>query len=174
MVFQTVHINQVVEDAIAIVDHQLAMNKVKIEKNLDPGISEMQGSGNQLQQVLINLMINAQQAMEQGGTVKVLTRRPDNQTIEIRVSDTGPGIPSEIQSSIFEPFFTTKPVGKGTGLGLSVSYGIIKNHRGTIRVESVLGQGATFVITLPKDGTKEGEDQKAPLAQVVGPTIRTV
>jgi two-component system NtrC family sensor kinase len=161
MVFESISINQVVEDAIAIVDHQLSMNKVKIEKELSPGLPQMKGSGNQLQQVLINLMINAQQAMEQGGMVKVSTRQLDDDTIEIRVSDTGPGIPPGIQANIFEPFFTTKPVGKGTGLGLSVSYGIINNHYGQIRVESEIGKGATFIITLPLQGLKGDYAQEA-------------
>jgi len=163
MIFETISVNQVVEDAIAIVDHQLAMNKVKIEKGLNPNLPQIKGSGNQLQQVLMNLMINAQQAMEQGGTVQVSTRALNDQTVEIRVSDTGPGIPPEIQAKIFEPFFTTKPVGKGTGLGLSVSYGIINNHHGRIRVESVVGKGATFIITLPIEVPKEtgpGEAEK--------------
>lgn len=163
MVFETINLNQVVEDAIAIVDHQLAMNKVKIEKELSPGLPQGRGNGNQLQQVLMNLMINAQQAMEQGGMVKVTTRQLDEHTVEIRVSDTGPGIPPKIQEKIFEPFFTTKPVGKGTGLGLSVSYGIIKNHHGQIRVESEVGKGATFIITLPLQGPKETDPKEAQL-----------
>ena len=98
----------------------------------------------------VRLLINAQQAMEgQSGSVKIATRLAQGDQIEIQVHDTGPGIPEEIQAKIFEPFFTTKPVGKGTGLGLSVSYGIVKNHKGDIRVESGAGQGATFTISLP-------------------------
>jgi two-component system, NtrC family, sensor kinase len=165
MIFETVSINQVAEDAIAIVDHQLAMNKVKIEKELGPGLPQIRASGNQLQQVLMNLMINAQQAMEQGGAVKISTRQLDDQTVEIRVSDTGPGILPGIQAKIFEPFFTTKPVGKGTGLGLSVSFGIINNHHGQIRVESEVGKGATFIITLPLKGPKENGDQETRLVE---------
>jgi len=98
----------------------------------------------------MNLLINAQQAMEgRPGSVKIATRLAPGDRIEIQVRDTGPGIPEEIQAKIFEPFFTTKPAGKGTGLGLSVSYGIIKNHKGEIRVESGVGQGTTFTISLP-------------------------
>src|SRR5207245_1429618 len=105
---------------------------------------------NPLVQVLMNLLINAQQAMEgRPGSVKIATRLAQGDQIEIQVHDTGPGIPEEIQAKIFEPFFTTKPVGKGTGLGLSVSYGIVKNHKGDIRVESGAGQGATFTVSLP-------------------------
>jgi signal transduction histidine kinase len=146
--FTPTDINQVVEDAVAIVDHQLTINKVKIEKRLTADLPKINGNGNQLQQVLMNLMINAQQAMAEGGQVSLMTRRVEDQ-VEIRVSDTGPGIPKEIQQKIFEPFFTTKPVGKGTGLGLSVSYGIIKDHAGQIRLESEVGKGTTFILTFP-------------------------
>ncbi len=143
-------LNQTVEDAIVIVSHQLGINEVALEKELAPQLPQIHGSANQLQQVLMNLMINAQQAMEgQPGTIKITTGLADTGHIAIQVSDTGPGIPQDIQGKIFEPFFTTKPAGKGTGLGLSVTYGIIKDHKGDVRLESEPGQGTTFVITLP-------------------------
>jgi len=98
----------------------------------------------------MNLMINAQQAMEgEPGTVTVSTKRDESGAIEIVVSDTGPGIPEEIQAKLFEPFFTTKPTGQGTGLGLSVSFGIIKDHDGEISVRSEVGRGTDFVIRFP-------------------------
>ena len=119
-------------------------------QELEPNLPAILGDANQLEQVLMNLLINAQQAMEgQSGSVKIATRLAQGDRIEIQVRDTGPGIPEEIQPKIFEPFFTTKPVGKGTGLGLSVSYGIVKNHKGEIRVESHAAQGTTFTISLP-------------------------
>ena len=143
-------LNQVVSEACTIVDHQLTINQVRLNKELAPELPKFMGNGNQVQQVLMNLMINAQQAMDgKDGSVTLSTRLLENNTLEVRVSDTGPGIPKEIQAKIFEPFFTTKPVGKGTGLGLSVSYGIIRDHQGEIRIESEPGQGASFVITLP-------------------------
>lgn len=143
-------INQIVEDAVAIVDHQLGINQVKLEKSLASHLPRMLGSGNQIQQVLMNLMINAQQAMDgKPGTVRVATRPSGEGQIEVEVSDNGPGIPKEIQAKIFEPFFTTKPTGRGTGLGLSVSYGIIKDHKGEIRLTSEPGKGACFVVTFP-------------------------
>jgi signal transduction histidine kinase len=146
--FSLIDPSQVAEDAIAIVDHQLTINKVSIERALAPG-AKIRGNANQLQQVLMNLMINAQQAMEpNGGSVRVSTRAA-NGTVELRVADTGPGIPPEIQQKIFEPFFTTKPVGKGTGLGLSVTYGIIRDHGGEIKLESALGRGTTFILSFP-------------------------
>jgi len=153
--FEPVEINRVVEDAIAIVEHQLAMQKVKLNKNLTPNLPQISANANQLQQVLINLMINAQQAMEGNpGEVTVTTSSQNSQMVLVCVTDTGPGIPETLQAKIFEPFFTTKEVGKGTGLGLSVSYGIIKEHRGDIRVESAPGKGAQFIISLPVAGRK--------------------
>ncbi|NNG47826.1 MAG: response regulator, partial [Deltaproteobacteria bacterium] len=104
-------------------------------------LTEIRGINSETQ-VLMNLVINAQQALDgQRGTVRIVTSLSSPDQVEIRVSDTGPGIPEEIQSKLFEPFFTTKPAGKGTGLGLSVTYGIIRDHKGEIRVESKPGEG---------------------------------
>jgi signal transduction histidine kinase len=153
--FEPVEINRVVDDAAAIVDHQLGMHKVKLEKDCAPGLPGIMGNANQVQQVLMNIMINAQQAMDgKPGLVKISTREIQGERIEIRVIDTGPGISEEIRSKLFEPFFTTKSAGKGTGLGLSVSYGIIKDHGGDITVESEAGKGSAFVITLPVIGSE--------------------
>ena len=106
------------------------------------------GDRNQLQQVLVNLSLNACEAMPNGGTLLVSTACLDNQVV-VEVTDTGCGIKEEHLDRIFEPFFTTKPAGKGTGLGLSVSYGIVRQHGGTLEVESREGKGTTFTITLP-------------------------
>ena len=148
--FEPVEINRVVEDAIAIVDHQLVMNRVTLKQNLAQEIPLISGNANQIQQVLINLMINAQQAMEgRTGEVMVTTSNHNSGHVQIQVRDTGPGIPEDQQAKIFEPFFTTKEVGKGTGLGLSVSYGIIKEHGGDIQVKSAVDRGTAFNISLP-------------------------
>ncbi|BCG46764.1 integral membrane sensor signal transduction histidine kinase [Citrifermentans bremense] len=148
--FGEVDIQQVVADALAIVDHQLGINSIKVEQELEPGIPACRGNANQLQQVLMNLMINAQQAMSgKTGTVKLSARKLDQGGVELRVADNGPGISKEIQGKIFDPFFTTKPAGQGTGLGLSVTYGIVKDHGGEIHLESEEGVGTTFIITLP-------------------------
>jgi len=148
--FEEVEINRVVEDSMAIVEHQLEMNRVSLKKNLAPDLPLISGNANQIQQVLINLMINAQQAMEgRSGDVSVKTSNHNSRYIQIQVRDTGPGIPEDLQAKIFEPFFTTKDVGKGTGLGLSVSYGIIQDHGGDIQVKSALGKGTAFNISLP-------------------------
>lgn len=150
MEFTMIDLNAVANDSAAIVDHQLGINQIRLNKELAPHLPQIVGNANQLQQVLMNLMINAQQAMEGSpGSVTLSTRLLNAEKIELRVADTGPGIPPDIQAKIFEPFFTTKIAGKGTGLGLSVSYGIIKDHKGDIRVESTVGKGSAFVITLP-------------------------
>ena len=148
--FEAVDLPQVVADAVAIVDHQLGINSIRVEQDLEPGLPSCLGNANQLQQVLMNLMINAQQAMAgASGVLKLSARAGEGGTVELRVSDNGPGIPKEIQGKIFDPFFTTKPAGQGTGLGLSVTYGIVKEHGGEIRLESGEGVGTTFIITLP-------------------------
>jgi signal transduction histidine kinase len=145
-----VDLNQVASDAMAIVEHQLEMNKVKLKPELTEDLPIISGNANQIQQVLINLMINAQQAMEgRAGEVNVSTVAGSNGHVQIKVGDNGPGMPEEVRTKIFEPFFTTKAVGKGTGLGLSVSYGIIQEHKGEIKVDSTPGEGTTFLITLP-------------------------
>ncbi len=149
-------INRVVEDSVAIVNHQLTINRVKIKKQITSSIPEITGNGNQFQQVLLNLMINAQQAFDgKPGEVTIGTRVPDPDHVEIFVRDNGPGIPEDVQKKVFEPFFTTKPAGKGTGLGLSVTYGIIKDNGGEIEVKSNFGEGATFIITLPTAEKRE-------------------
>ena len=148
--YMQMDINTVVEDAAAIVDHELGIHQVKLEKNLAAGLPQISGNSNQIQQVLMNLMINAQQAMEgHPGVITIQTVLADFEHLEIRVGDNGPGIPKELQEKIFEPFFTTKSAGKGTGLGLSVSYGIIKEHGGEISIQSEPGSGTLFTILLP-------------------------
>jgi len=149
---ELVDINGVIEDAAAIVDHQLGIHEIRLDKELSPALPRIMGNANQIQQVLMNLMINAQQAMDGiPGIVRLKSRLLDPEHIEVRVSDNGPGMSEEVKARLFEPFFTTKTAGKGTGLGLSVSFGIIKEHRGEIRIESEPGAGATFIITLPVD-----------------------
>ena len=153
--FTDVTINEVVEKSVGIVDHQLGLNDVHVNMQLAPDIPEIIGNPNQLQQVLMNLAINAQQAMApDGGTVDIVTYCDDDK-VYISVSDTGPGISEEVAKKIFEPFYTTKAAGEGTGLGLSVTYGIIQDHKGSIRVERADSGGARFVIELPLHITRE-------------------
>ena len=150
MAFDMIDVNRVALDTIAIISHQLGINQIKLLQELTPELPPVYGNANQIQQVLLNLMINAQQALGgMPGTIKLMTSSLDMKTIKIQVIDDGPGIPEEVQSKIFEPFYTTKPVGQGTGLGLSVSYGIVKTHKGNIDVQSEPGKGTMFTILLP-------------------------
>lgn len=143
-------VSRPLEDAISIVHHQLELQNVKLETSLDGALPQIRGNANQLQQVFLNLLINAQQAMgSEGGAVMVSSARRGERHVEIIVRDTGSGIPKDIQKRIFDPFFTTKPNGKGTGLGLSVTYGIVKDHGGEILVDSSPGKGTVFTIVLP-------------------------
>jgi len=159
-------LNAVVQDAAAIVDHQLTINKITFEKELAPALPTVYGNGNQIEQVLINMMINAQQAMEGApGSIRISTALAGSGGAEVRIKDSGPGIPRELQAKIFEPFFTTKAAGKGTGLGLSVSYGIIKDHKGEIRIESEPGAGTEFIITLPQAAYHEMRQGGQPPAE---------
>jgi two-component system NtrC family sensor kinase len=146
---QQIDIHGLLNQVIETISLQPIFEKVKVVCHYNQAVSVMQADPAQLQQVFINLFNNAAEAMENGGVITISTRPVDNQWIEIRISDTGCGIPEDKLNKLFTPFFTTKPSGKGTGLGLSIVYGIIKMHRGQIHVESEVGQGTTFILTLP-------------------------
>ena len=113
------------------------------------GIPQIECYPFQLNQVFMNLLVNAAHALEDKGTITVRTGHNENE-VWVQVQDTGKGIKPENLARVFDPFFTTKPVGKGTGLGLSLAYGIVKKHSGRIEVQSEVGQGTTFTVTLPK------------------------
>lgn len=154
--YQLSDINRIIEDTITLMDHQLGIHRITVEKDLASELPHIMGNTNQIQQVLMNLMLNAQQAMNGNpGVITFMTRLLNEEQIEVHIGDNGPGIPEDIQEKIFDPFFTTKPSGQGTGLGLSVSYGIIKDHRGDIRIESKEGKGTTFIITFPVSDREE-------------------
>ncbi|HUO77586.1 MAG TPA: ATP-binding protein [Thermodesulfovibrionales bacterium] len=155
-----VNINALTESTISMVRNQAKFHNIKFSLNFDDSLPQISTDPNQIQQVFINLLINAADAMNERGQVTVFTRTiPDastgRQQIEIEFTDTGPGIPEEHLGRVFEPFFTTKPVGKGTGLGLAVSYGIIKKHGGNIFVRSEVGKGASFHVRLPMESSLE-------------------
>ncbi|HEU4403316.1 MAG TPA: ATP-binding protein [Candidatus Polarisedimenticolia bacterium] len=160
-----IDLNAVVTDTVKLVSHQLGMKKVSVISELCEEPLPVIGNANQIEQVLLNLMMNAGDAMEGGGSVTVTTGRAGSASARIVVADTGSGIPPEVLGRIFEPFFTTKPVGKGTGLGLSVSYGIVKEHKGEITVQSQRGQGTTFTIVIP---ISEAAPSAAPRAAAGG------
>jgi two-component system NtrC family sensor kinase len=147
-----VNINVIIENTLSMVKNQTKFYNIAFDVMLDKSIPEINADTNQIQQVLLNLLLNACDAMNEKGTITIASRKVEDGSrkfAEIELTDTGPGIPEHIKSKIFEPFFTTKPTGKGTGLGLSVSYGIIKKHEGQIFVKSEPGHGASFFIRLP-------------------------
>ncbi len=141
--------NQVVQKVLALVKNMLDISNIKIKLTLAENLPDIYIDEHQIQQVLVNMATNAIQAMDRGGELRIGTRYvPDTDEIEIEIADKGKGIAPEFLDHIFDPFFTTKG-DSGTGLGLWVSYGIIKNHQGNIRVTSQIGIGTTFIITLP-------------------------
>jgi PAS domain S-box-containing protein len=146
--YAEVDINRVVEETLSLVAHPLKTAQVRVVKHLGEQLPPVWGSSNRLQQVFLNLFLNARDAMPSGGMLEVRTAA-HNGTVEVEVSDTGAGIPREHIHRIFDPFFTTKGSGRGTGLGLSVSYGIIKEHAGKIDVRSAPGKGTSFHMEFP-------------------------
>jgi len=143
-----VDVNRVVEETLSLVAHPLKTSQIQVVKHLTDGIPPVRGSANKLQQVFLNLFLNARDAMPTGGILEVRTAA-HNGSVEIEVADTGNGIPRDHIHKIFDPFFTTKTGGRGTGLGLSVSYGIIKEHAGKIDVRSTPGRGTSFHVEFP-------------------------
>jgi signal transduction histidine kinase len=142
-------INDVIQRTVRLIRNQKSFDHIVIEERLAAGLPPVNGNVNQLQQVLLNLSLNACEAMPKGGTLSIASAARDGK-VAVALTDTGAGIKAELLDRIFEPFFTTKPVGKGTGLGLSVSDGIIQQHGGTLEVESREGHGSTFAIALPQ------------------------
>ena len=151
-------INSNIESTLVIVWNELKYNTTIIKKYGD--IPEVYCNVQQLNQVFMNLFVNAAQSIESQGTITIETRAPDAEHVEILISDTGAGIPDEIKNKIFDPFFTTKDVGKGTGLGLNLSYNIITRHGGEIEVESRFGEGTTFRIILKVNSGELIDDEK--------------
>jgi PAS domain S-box-containing protein len=146
-----VDLNRLLEEALLLVERQFAKEGILLERALEPGLPPVRGSVNHLEQVVINFLNNAREAMAGGGRLSVTSRRgPREGWVVVRIADSGPGIPAEHLSRIFDPFFTTKAA--GTGLGLAVSYGIVQEHGGTIEVESAAGRGTTFIVALPVAG----------------------
>ena len=143
-----VDLNAVISDVLSLLEPQVAASKVKVRRELCPTPALVVGVEHKLQQVFLNLFLNARDAMPKGGWLSVETRLEDGQVVA-EVADTGSGIPSEHLSRIYDPFFTTKLIGKGTGLGLSITYGIVREHEGTLTCQSAVGQGTRFTVSLP-------------------------
>lgn len=144
-----VQLNDLVREMVALCEQRARFGNVRVELHLDPGLPAVCASPSEMQQVLLNLINNALDAMEKTGGKIEITTRLDGARVVVDVADTGPGIPRANLGRIFDPFFTTKPVGKGTGLGLSICYGIIHKMGGDISVQSAVGMGTVFHIRLP-------------------------
>jgi PAS domain S-box-containing protein len=143
-----IDVNRVVEETLSLVAHPLKTSQIQVVRQLGETLPAVRGSANKLQQVFLNLFLNARDAMPGGGMLEVRTTA-HNGSVEVEIVDTGAGIAREHIHRIFDPFFTTKASGRGTGLGLSVSYGIIKEHSGKIDVRSTVGKGTSFHVELP-------------------------
>lgn len=143
-----INFNTLIGDSLALVENQLKYPTVRVTTELEEDLFMIVGDRIKLQQVVINLLLNARDSMPEGGEIRIETRNA-GESVLCRISDSGSGIPRAVLPKIFDPFFTTKKIGQGTGLGLSVSYGIISEHKGNIEVESEVGAGTTFIITLP-------------------------
>jgi two-component system NtrC family sensor kinase len=152
--FTELSVNQVMDDTLQLLEPQLRHSQIEIVRAYDPNLPLAYGNAVKLQQIFTNLILNARDAILEGGRITLFTASTDEDTIVIEIADTGMGIAPENVAKIYDPFYTTKGVGRGTGLGLAVSYGIVQEHSGHIAVESMPGKGTTFRITLPTVGSR--------------------
>jgi two-component system, NtrC family, sensor kinase len=145
-----VDLNEVLNAVLSLTRHKMELADIRLVTELYPAPVMLEGDVNQLQQCFLNLIFNAVESMPDGGELTVTSRMDGKaERARVRIRDTGYGIPKEVKDNLFDPFFTTKDVGEGTGLGLSIVYGVVKNHRGTIKVDSKEGEGTTFTLTFP-------------------------
>jgi C4-dicarboxylate-specific signal transduction histidine kinase len=153
---EQISLGHVIERAISLMQEQLRLREIEVTVELGSEEPVVVGNSIQLEQVFLNLLTNARDAVAESTRKAVrISSSVGPEAVEIALADTGHGIPPEFQQRIFDPFFTTKEVGKGTGLGLSITYGIIKDHGGTISVVSRTGEGATFLIRLPRPADRQ-------------------
>jgi signal transduction histidine kinase len=143
-----VDLNAAITDVFGLLEHQFEVGRIKVRRELCDDQVTVLGIEHQLQQVFLNLFLNARDAMPRGGWLSVATRIDGDRAVA-EIADTGSGIPAEHLARIYDPFFTTKTIGRGTGLGLSITYGIVREHDGTIRCDSAVGQGTRFTLSLP-------------------------
>jgi two-component system, NtrC family, sensor kinase len=147
---QNLDLNKVVDDVLSLVRNQASFRNILIRMETDSSLPSVLADADQMRQVVLNIILNAADAMPQGGTLRIRSHfEPKSKQVMLRISDTGPGIPVEIQDKLFEPFFTTKKT--GTGLGLAIAYGIMERHKGALKVESSPGHGTTIVVILSTD-----------------------
>jgi len=151
--FQYADIHELLKTAIVLLKN-LLKGRIEVISSFDQELGQVECHPSQLTQVFMNLIANGAQAIEGHGKIFITTQK-QNDTVEIRIQDTGKGIPQEIKHKIFEPFFTTKDIGEGTGLGLSISYGIIQNHQGTVEVNTKIGKGTEFILNIPITHAKD-------------------
>ena len=150
------NLNQVLQECVALVENQSLFHNIEVKKDFQKDLPYVIVDPSLIQQVFMNLIINAAEAMDGTGHLNLMTRlETDGEWVEIAFADSGHGISEENLERIFNPFFTTKEVGHGTGLGLAISFGIVKEHEGTIAVESEMGKGATFTVRLPAKEQKK-------------------
>jgi signal transduction histidine kinase len=142
-------LKRVLDDTLQLLEPQFRQSRVELLRDYAEGLPRVYANAGQLQQVFTNLLLNARDAIPDGGSITLRTAVSDLDAVSVEVADTGIGIAPENVARIYDPFFTTKGVGRGTGLGLAVSYGIVQEHSGHIAVESAPGRGTTFRITLP-------------------------
>jgi len=143
-----VDLNAVIGDVFSLLEHQFEVSRIKVRRELATEPLPVSGIEHQLQQVFLNLFLNARDAMPRGGWLSVATRIEGDRVIA-EIADTGSGIPSDQLARIYDPFFTTKSFQRGTGLGLSITYGIVREHDGLIHCDSAVGQGTRFTLSLP-------------------------
>ncbi len=163
-----VNLNDIVKDTVELLERMMTKKNIVIKTVIEQALPPVDGDASQLEQVVMNIIVNAGDVMPKGGVITVVTTSADleknadlvhpflvpGRYVVLRISDTGPGIPEEIRDKIFDPFFTTKEPGKGTGLGLAMVYGIVKEHQGVIDVRTKLGRGTTFELYLPASGKR--------------------
>jgi signal transduction histidine kinase len=152
-----VNLNQLVEEGLYFLESRCAKEGIELVRSLWPDLPEITADPGQLTQVLVNLVVNAVQAMPDGGKLAVETRVGDGY-ISLTVEDTGVGMSDKVAQKIFMPFFTTKDVDQGTGLGLAVVHGIVTSHGGSIKVDSKVGRGTRFEVKLPLAGAPDVEE----------------
>jgi signal transduction histidine kinase len=148
--YKAIDLNDVLNSVITLTRHKMELRDVDLIVRLHSGFLMTRGDERELQQCFLNLIFNAIEAMQGGGQLQIISElESDKNNVRIEIRDTGYGISKENLEHIFDPFFTTKGEGKGTGLGLSIVYGIIKNHRGRIKIDSKVGEGSSFVLNFP-------------------------
>ena len=159
-----VDVNEVVKRTFALRSYHFASLNITVSLELDAANPHVWGHGGDLQQLLLNLLINAEHALtsESGRRAITVRTHAEDETVRLECEDTGHGIPADIKHRVFDPFFTTKPEGVGTGLGLSICYGIVRDHGGRISVESEPGKGAAFTVILPRDPRTQNRPEQQP------------